>query len=106
MIRRYGMRSRSRVWLKGLLVMVFLVGGPILFVGKKVELDNLAQNMVRLEDRIETLQQERSLLTAVIVFKRKPGAIEQIARGRLDMEYTSGRLSNLTFESHPEDMLE
>ena len=87
-----------------ILLLLATVACTILFVGKKVELDNLARRLEQVDGRLSVLQEEQARLTAAIVFKQKPGAIEQIARGRLDMVYTSGQLSNVTFDSRDGEM--
>jgi cell division protein FtsB len=93
--RRQPVKADRRI-----LLLLATVACTILFVGKKVELDNMARQLEQVEGRLQVLNDEQARLTAAIVFKQKPGAIEQIARGRLDMVYSSGRLSDVTFSSH------
>jgi len=88
----------------GLLILV--VAATVCYVWQKVELAGIARRIDRLEDRITSMQEERSRLMAAIVFRKKPGAIEKIARGQLGMEYPAGRLTELTFEASESGSLE
>ncbi|MBT4504012.1 MAG: hypothetical protein HOC74_40150 [Gemmatimonadetes bacterium] len=99
MVRSRPTRTRGRssfspfVGLLGLLVAI-----PLLCVWEKVELARAARAIERNEVRIGTLREERSKLMAAVVFQKKPGAIETVARGELGMEYPAGRWTELTFE--------
>jgi len=91
----------------GRIVLLFLgVAITILFVGKKVELDGLDRSLEQTRGCIVRLGTERARLMATITFKQKPGVIERIACGRLGMDYSSGRLSDLTFDAPRETGLE
>ena len=79
--------------------LVLLVSITLFHVWQKVENASVIRQIDETEARIEELEEEHSRLTAAIVFKTKPGAIEQIARGRLGMVYPVGRLSELTFDA-------
>lgn len=98
MTMQHSVRHRSSVQRIGLMLVFAVFGVTILAVGTKVELENLARESSHLERRIQHLRRDRARLGATIVFKQKPGAIEQIAHGRLNMDYGSSRLSNLTAE--------
>ena len=78
----------------------------LLYVWKKVELASIARQIDQHEARIGELREEGSRLTAAVVFKKKPGAIEQIARGQLGMEYPAGRLTELTFDPNEDGEIE
>ena len=71
----------------------------MLHVWKKVEISSVARQIDRVEKGVETLEVERSKLMAAIVFKKKPGAIERIARGQLGMVYPAGQLTKLTYDT-------
>ena len=75
-----------------------LVAATLLTVWKKVELANTLQQIDQDKARLSQLKEERARLTAAIVFRKNPGAIERIARGKLGMDYPVGRLAELTFE--------
>ena len=79
-------------------LLVLLVAVTLLYVWKKVELASVARRIDAHQVRSEELQEESARLTAAIVFKKKPGAIERIARGQLGMEYPAGRLTELSFD--------
>ena len=93
------MRTASRAVLSLALVVV----ATILFVGKKVEIDNVSQRIDQRDRQADRLRRERAQLMALIVFRQKPGAVEQIARGLLEMEYSAGRLSHLTLDAGGQD---
>lgn len=78
--------------------LALLVALPLLCVWEKVELTRVARVIEKNEVRIGELKEERSKLMAAVVFQKKPGAIETVARGELGMEYSAGRLTELTFE--------
>jgi hypothetical protein len=79
-------------------LLALLVAIPLLCVWEKVELTRVARVIEKNEVRIGELKEERSRLMAAVVFQKKPGAIETVARGELGMEYSTGRLTELTFE--------
>ena len=86
--------------------MLLLVSGTLLHVWQKVENAGVIRRIDEAEARVEKLEEEHSRLTAAVVFKKKPGAIEEIARGRLGMVYPVGRLSELTFDANPRGEME
>jgi len=67
-------------------------------VWEKVELTRVARLTEQNEQQIKGLTEERSKLMAAVVFKKKPGAIETVARVQLGMQYPAGRLTELTFD--------
>ncbi len=79
-------------------LLVLMVAVTLLYVWKKVELASVARQIDSHQVRSEQLREESARLTAAVVFKKKPGAIEQIARGQLGMEYSAGRLTELSFD--------
>ena len=79
-------------------LLVLLVAVTLLYVWKKVELASVAREIDAHQVRSEELREERARLTAAVVFKKKPGAIERMARGQLGMEYPAGRLTELSFD--------
>jgi len=85
---------------------VLLAGVTILYVWKKVETGSVVSQIDRAQVRIENLQEEHSKLMAAIVFKKKPRAIERVARGQLGMVYPAGRLSELTFDGRRDGEVE
>jgi cell division protein FtsB len=106
MLTRHDNRNRSTLCRNGILLVAALASGTILFVGKKVELETTARRVLQVENRTAALQQERARLNASIIFLQKPGAIEQIARGHLNMDYASGRNSDLSLDSGSGESLE
>lgn len=89
-------QSRYR---RRIILLALLVGVTVLHVWKKVEISSVARQIDRVEKGVETLEIERSKLMAAIVFKKKPGAIERIARGQLGMVYPAGQLTELTYDT-------
>lgn len=87
-------------------LLALLVAIPLLCVWEKVELTRVARVIERNEARIGELREERSKLMAAVVFQKKPGAIETVARGELGMEYSAGRLTELTFEMSDQGVIE
>jgi len=75
------------------------VGSSILFLENKVRLDDVAQQIDQINRRSSRLREERAQLLGLIVFRQKPGTIEQIARGRLAMGYPVGHQNQLTFDA-------
>lgn len=87
-------RYRRRIFL-----LVLLVGATVLHVWKKIEITTVARQIDRAEKSVIAFEEERSKLMAAVVFKKKPGAIERIARGQLGMIYPAGQLSELTYDT-------
>ena len=79
-------------------LLILLVTATLLTVWKKVELASTLQQVDRDKARLSQLKEERAKLTAAVAFRKKPGAIEGIARGRLGMDYHRGQLTYLSFE--------
>lgn len=79
-------------------LLILMVAVTLLYVWKKVELTSIARQVDAHQVRSEELREESARLTAAVVFKKKPGAIERIARGQLGMEYPAGRLTELSFD--------
>jgi hypothetical protein len=78
----------------------------LLNIWQKIELAGVARQLDVCQDQIEELREEEARLTAAIVFKMKPGAIEGIARGRLEMDYPAGRLTELSFDPGADQEIE
>ena len=83
---------------------LLLVSATLLHVWQKVENAALIERIDEAETRVEKLEKDRARLTAAVVFRKKPRAIEQIAQGRLGMVYPVGGLSELTFDAHCGEM--
>jgi cell division protein FtsL len=79
-------------------LLVLMVAGTLLYVWRKVEQASIARQIDAQQVRSEELQDENARLTAAVVFKKKPGAIERIARGQLGMEYPAGPFTELSFD--------
>ena len=78
----------------------FLVGMTVLFVGKKVHLTNVCRCIDSCQERLEELQEERAGLTAAIVFRQKPAAIEHVARRQLRLDHPGGHMREVSFRPH------
>ena len=68
-----------------------VVVGAILFVNERIRYNDVTREIYRAERQAAALRDERTQLTGLIVYRQKPGTIEQIARGRLGMDYAFGR---------------
>ncbi|MEW6749507.1 MAG: hypothetical protein AB1505_00830 [Candidatus Latescibacterota bacterium] len=104
-------RGRGRGWARALglrrACLLFVgVGVTTSYLGLKVELANVARRAERCQQQIATLKEERARLSAAVVFRQKPGAIENVARGQLEMEYPAGRPSELSFHTDEVEEIE
>jgi hypothetical protein len=81
-------------WLSGVDVALWLavvVVAAILFVDERIRNSDMRGLIYTAGRQTVSLRDERAQLTGLIVNRQKPGAIEQIARSRLGMDYASGR---------------
>jgi len=89
-----GQENRSRFALpRGYIFLVaFLVAVTVLYTWKKVETASVARRINNAEIQAASLIGERSKLTALVAFKKKPGNIKKIAEEQLGMVYPTGRM--------------
>jgi cell division protein FtsB len=77
-----------------------LVAATLFYLWQKVALADVLRRIDRAETRLGELAEARAKLTAEIVFRKKPEAIEQAAFSRLHMTYPGGRLAGADAKNH------
>ena len=92
MLKRQESRSRFASHRGYVFLVVFLVAVTVLYTWKKVETASVTRRINNAEIQAASLIGERSKLTALVAFKKKPGNIKKIAEEQLGMVYPTGRV--------------